>query len=357
MKNIIATLSVLFLLQSCAKSKLENIDIPKSSGNVMVLNGINGSEIGSNAANMVFVDLSKDAQSTLKRADWDLKFYCGSDFRVLINNTTAAMAKVTNKYDLSAVSASDVQGFVWTVDIANPSPITFTKVDDLYGDLTKTIIPEVSAMETENPVIVLGRGEGGAIPKRDLIKLKLKKIFENAYEIKWSKLDENNIHTDTIFKDEQYNFMYFSFDSGVLEKAAPQKPNWDFVWSVSIFHTPYYDEEVAYVFSDMVAINNRAGVRVAEKKYANEHDANNAFENYSLGQVQEEQFSDSLWAIGNKWRSTPAPGESNIPGVKKDRFYILQDPQGNYYKLKFLSFSLEDGGERGRPDIKYILLQ
>ncbi|HTO17334.1 MAG TPA: HmuY family protein [Edaphocola sp.] len=356
MKNIIPLL-LLILLQACAKSKLEKIEVPKSTGSIMVLDGIIANEIGSNAGKMIFVDFSKDAQIQLPRAAWDLKFYCGDEFRVMINNTTAAMAKITSKTKLEDVSEADVQGFSFLVDIANPTPITFTKTDDLMGDLSKTIIPEVKSGDLDNPVVILGRGEGAAIPKRELIKLKLKKILNDAYEIKWSKLNENIIHTDTIYKDNQFNFKYFSFDSGILTAAEPIKPNWDILWSVSLFHTTYNGEEVGYIFSDMVAINNRGGVRAIEKHYPSENEANIAFEKYGLSEAQEENLKDSLWVIGNNWRNTPSPGINLIPGVLKDRFYVVKDPQNNYYKLKFLSFTMEDGGERGRPDIKYILLQ
>jgi hypothetical protein len=51
------------------------------------------------------------------------------------------------------------------------------------------------------------------------------------------------------------------------------------------------------------------------------------------------------------------PGVTNA-GVKTDRFYVLKDSYGNYYKLRFTKFGTgTDGTERGRPEIEYALLK
>ena len=49
------------------------------------------------------------------------------------------------------------------------------------------------------------------------------------------------------------------------------------------------------------------------------------------------------------------PGSTG--GVKTDRFFVIKDCGGNYYKLQFLSFGSGDSGERGRPELQYELLK
>ncbi|MEQ8413220.1 MAG: HmuY family protein [Imperialibacter sp.] len=44
----------------------------------------------------------------------------------------------------------------------------------------------------------------------------------------------------------------------------------------------------------------------------------------------------------------------NLYGVYEDRFYIIKDASGNYYKLKFTA--LMQTGERGKPQIASELL-
>ncbi len=354
MKKLLILTGALSLLLACNKSEIEDIDVPKSTGSTIQVNGLVSNESGASAGNMVFIDFSKDLQIPLVRASWDLAFYCGNQNRVMINNTTSAMAVVVNKTDLDDVTAADVSGETFEVDITDPNPATFQKVDDLGGDLNKTVIPEITA--TASKVIVIGRGTGGGTPRRDMVKAQFRLTESGGYEVKWSKIGENNYQTATIAKDEEYNFKYVSFDNGLLTTAEPGKFNWDIVWGSSIYETLNGSVMSAYIFSDMVAVNYLSGVTTVEKKYDNEAAATQAFDTYSLAEAQSETFDTYRWAIGANWRQTAAPGVTDA-GVNKKRFYIVKDPQGNYYKLKFLSFTTEDGGTRGKPELKYELLK
>lgn len=354
MKQLLFLSGILSLTMACNKSEIEDIDVPKSSGSTIQVNGLVGNESGAAAGNMVFIDFSKDQQTPLVRASWDLAFYCGNQNRVMINNTTAAMAVVVDKTDLDAVTADDVSGETFEVDITNPNPSTFLKLDDLSGDLSKTVIPEITA--TASKVVVIGRGTGGGTPRRDLVKAQFSLAGNGAYQVKWSKLGENNYQTATITKDEAFHFKYVSFDNGLLTTAEPEQFNWDIVWCTSIYETLNGSVMSAYIFSDMVGVNYLSGVTTIEKKYDDEAAASQAFNTYSLAEAQAETLSNYRWAIGANWRQTAAPGVLN-PGVNKKRFYVVKDPQGNYYKLKFLSFTTEDGGTRGKPELKYELLK
>lgn len=355
MKQLLVLTGALSLLLACNKSKIEDVDLPPASpGSTIKVKGLVGSESGTAAGNMVFIDLSKEQQTPLERASWDLAFYCGNQNRVMINNTTAAMAVVVDKTNLDEVSAADVSGQTFEVDITDPNPGTFLKVDDLEGDLSKTVIPEITA--TASKVVVIGRGTGGGTPRRDLIKAQFKLTATGEYEVKWSKIGEQAYQTATIAKEEAYHFKYVSFDNGLLTAAEPNKASWDIVWGTSIYQTPNGSVMAAYVFSDMVAVNYLSGVTTVEKIYNDDATATEAFGTYSLADAQAETFDNYRWAIGANWRQTAAPGIAN-PGVNKKRFYIIKDPQGNYYKLKFLRFTAEDLGTRGEPEFKYELLK
>ncbi len=355
MKKIIITLTLFVFATSCTKSTLEDVTIVASEGNDMTVSGLLGGESsGAAAGNLVFIDFSKDQQTPLERAKWDLGFYCGTQNRVIINNSTAAMAVVIDKTNLDDVTAADVAGQTFEVDITDPNPTTFSKIDDLGGDLSKTVIPEITTLESK--VVVIGRGTGGATPRRDLIKAQFLLTADGHYQVKWSKIGENVYETVIVAKDDNYNFKYVSFDNGLLEKAEPSKYNWDIVWGVSIYKTPNGSQMSAYIFSDMVGVNYLSGVTSIEKKYATVDEAMEAFKNYDLAQAETENFDNYRWNIGAKWRNTAAPGVTNA-GVKKNQFYVIKDPQGSYYKLRFISFSEDDEGKRGEPEIRYELLK
>lgn len=347
-------ISLVFLLVACNKSKLEEVTILPSSGSALVLNGLVGGEDGAAAGNSVFVDFSMDEQATLLRAGWDLGFYCGQLNRVIINNTTAAMAVLTNKSNLEDVTSADAAGLTFEVEIANPSPETFLKLDAIDGDLTKTVIPEINT--TLSPVVIIGRGVGGATPRRVLIKAQFKMNQDGSYLVRWADIDSNNFQSETIAKDDRYHFKYLSFDSGTLEKATPEKKDWDIMWGNSVYQTPNGNQMAAYVFSDIVMLNYLSGVQAIEKVYSTTAEATAQFATYSAQDAQQEVFLSNRWSIGANWRATPAPGVQHA-GVKKDRFYVVKDAEGYYYKLQFLSFSESDGGTRGAPKLEYERLQ
>ncbi|WP_149914215.1 HmuY family protein [Sphingobacterium cavernae] len=53
----------------------------------------------------MYVDLSSDIQTPITRDSWDLGFYSGSDFRVILNNSVSAAATVTAKNSLTEVGS------------------------------------------------------------------------------------------------------------------------------------------------------------------------------------------------------------------------------------------------------------
>ena len=52
-------------------------------------------------------------------------------------------------------------------------------------------------------------------------------------------------------------------------------------------------------------------------------------------------------------------GGSTAPlGIQFDRYYVIKDANGFYYKLRFLTMGLaNDKGDRGRPQIEYALIK
>src|SRR5699024_12297236 len=81
---LLLALGVTLAVTSCKRSDDPVPDIPPSDGTQMTLNGGEG---GSAAENTVFVDLSADKQTPVKRTTWNLGFYNGNQFRVILNST------------------------------------------------------------------------------------------------------------------------------------------------------------------------------------------------------------------------------------------------------------------------------
>ena len=337
---------------ACKKDVDPIFIVPTSAGAEIKLNGIAGTEAGSAAGNAVYLDLSGERQTPVLRAGWDLGFYCGADFRVILNNNSSAAAKVLTKNDLTTVVAADTIGLTLATSQTNPLPQQLAWFDNVAGDLTKTVIPAVSATDADNKVIILNRGTGGGIAVRPWIKLRVLRNAAGGYTLQYAGIQETTFKTIQIPKDVVYHFKFISFENGIVE-AQPEKEKWDLVWSYSVFETNFGAGQVPYNFSDLIAVNYLSGVTVATKIYANATIALSAYDAFNKDSIVNTVTSASRWAIGSGWRSTqPATG------ARLDRFYIIKDATGNYYKFKCLSMGIgNDGGTRGKPEFKYILIK
>lgn len=351
-KKIMLTVTIVATLIACKKDTDPIIVVPPSTGAQVQLNGIAGSEAGSAAGNSVYLDLSADKQTTALRAGWDLGFYCGSDFRVILNNTTSAGAKVLTQNDLTTVGAADTIGLTLATSQTNPLPEQLAWFDNVAGDLTKTVIPAVSATDADNKVIILNRGTGGGIAARPWIKLRVLRNTSGGYTLQYAGIQETVFKILQIPKDAFYHFKSISFENGMVD-AQPEKEKWDLVWTYSVFETNFGAGQVPYNFSDLIAVNYLAGVSVATKIYADVATANAAYTAFNKDSVNNTILVSNRWAIGSGWRSTqPATG------ARTDRFYIIKDANGNYYKFKCLAMGVgTDGGTRGKPEFKYALIK
>jgi hypothetical protein len=326
------------ILASCDKD--DKIVIPPpSDGKTETLSGGAG---GANAANAVYIDFSTDKQDSVARTAWDLGFYSGTDFRVVINNTTAATAKAINKTDLAAVTVADTVGFAASLALGQGAG-TFSIIDDVDGDLTKTVIAAVSATEAENKVYILKPSNGMVAAARDWYKIRIIRNGSN-YKLQYAKLSETAVKTIDVTKDASYNFKYVSLETNGAVNVEPAKANWDIQWTLTTYKA---NPTLPYTYSDYVYINYLAGVQAAEVLTTTA-----TFDAYAEANIAATTFSSSKTVIGGNWRNTQAP-----IGVKTDRFYVVKDGAGNVYKLRFISFHASDGGVRGYPKIEYKLVK
>lgn len=300
--------------------------------------------------NKVFIDISANRQTVVQRTTWDLGFYTGAeDFRVILNSSSAMMAKQINKNDLNTVTAADTVGFSVDVAFNQFAPVTTSLpyIDYPDGDLSKTAIASVSAVASDNKVYIVNRGTGtgNPAPLRGWKKIRVLRNAIGGYTLQYADIDATAFSTLDIAKDDTYFFKYASFDNAVVEVEPPAK-KWDFAWTYFSNVTNFGSGEVPYLFQDIILINRNvsiARVMVSTKPFAN----------FGEADIPAQVFMTAQNAIGADWRSGGGPGTS--PAVRTDRYYIIKDGDNNYYKIRFTS--LTQNGERGYPSFEAVWLK
>ncbi|NHN27054.1 hypothetical protein FIA58_015325 [Flavobacterium jejuense] len=324
---------------------------------------------GPNQQNQVYIDLSTNQQTAILRDSWDLGFSTGSDFRVIINGSIKMAVKQTTSTDISEVQSEDA-----AVAVGYTTYSTMGYVDNPTGILQGTgegegtAIAAISSNNEENKVYLvnLGYEVGTATPTvgsvstdgdaRGWKKIRITKQGDD-YVLQYANLDATTAQSVTISKDSEYNFVFVSLNNGQTVNVQPKKNQWDLNFTGFTNYYPFGTSSITYYFSDFVSTNMLGGTEVYEVLATDATQTELEFENFVLSNVDQSKFTISLTdqrIIGSSWRNGGGP--SSLPSIKDDRFYILKDVEGNFYKLIFLALT-NDNGERGYPVFKYEILK
>lgn len=305
---------------------------------------------GTTYPNKVFIDLSANRGTPILRTAWDLGFYTGAeDFRVILNSSSAMMAKQINKNDLNAVTAADTVGFSTDVAFSQTAPTSASLpyIDYPNGDLTRTAIASVSATAADNKVYIVNRGTGvgNPAPARGWKKIRVIRNASGGYTLQHADISATTFSSIDISKDDVYFFKYISFENGSAA-VEPAKKKWDFAWTYFSNVTNFGTGEVPYLFQDIILMNRN--VQVAKVMVATK-----AFADFGEADLASQTFLTTQNAIAADWRSGGGPGTS--PSVRTDRYYIIKDGDNNYYKVRFTA--LTQNGERGYPAFESVLVK
>lgn len=328
---------------------------------VAVESAIMDPEVGGSAQpNQVFIDLSSESQTVVQRNSWDLGFYAGNEFRVILNNSTSALARAIESTDLTTVTAEDTIGMGAQLDIdaifgslfgAPPAWLDQAQnwTDQPDGSLEGTAIAGISATASENKVYIINRGKNADGTARGWMKAR---ILRNAsgYTLQYAQINATNINEIQIAKNSDYNFNYVSFDQGAVQ-VEPERAKWDIAFTIFTNLLPISaTAKIPYAYNDFV-IQNRANVQVAVVSTEDY-----TYDAFTLANAGELNFSSAITTIGSSWRIVAQPGSDQETGVDTSVFYVLKDSDNNTYKLEFTRMLDAVSGERGYPQIKYDLL-
>jgi hypothetical protein len=334
-----------FSYLGCKKDQTVFNIIAPSAGDTTTLIGRSGLETGDSARNSVFLDLSKNVQTTVARSAWDLGFYSGTGYwRAIINHSNGATITATDKTDLRAVTQADSTSALATsmslTDLAGTAS-TVDPVTGVFGNyIAGTRIDTVYADATLNKVYILNRGRSLNFLNRPWLKFKITRSG-NRYTVNYGALAQTEFNILEVTKDATYNFKYGSFSSTSVS-IEPAKTLWDIEWGKST----YKDAAGTVVTTpDFVLINfanNVTAAKVPTSSYSF-----SAFTKADMDALNP-TFSAERDAIGTSW-FIKSDSRSGL-NINTSQFYLIKDAEGNIYKLNFA------GGSRGNPIVHYILI-
>ncbi|MFK7030895.1 HmuY family protein [Flavobacterium oreochromis] len=321
---------------------------------------------GPNQPNQVFLDLSAVQYKVVKRSTWDLGFYSGKDFRVILNNSIFMATKKTDQTDITLVQNPDKN----VISLGGFNLAKNGYCDDATGILNGsgqgkgTAIEEISAVDNDNKVYLLNLGFeiSSTIPaigsvstegkSRGWKKIRILRYSNNGYRIQYADLSDKDFKEKIIYKDKLYNFTFLNLFKDEIVTVEPKKELWDLCFTTFTNYILSGDDIVTYGFADFVVSNMKGGTLVYEV-----NTSEYSYEKFKKENIIESNFSSSKTdqrIIGSNWRIGGSQF-GGLPSIKTDRFYVLKDIQSNYYKIKFLTLT-NDKGERGNTKIQYSLL-
>ncbi|KQB41625.1 HmuY family protein [Flavobacterium aquidurense] len=311
--------------------------------------------------NQVYVDLSSGKMTTAVRTSWDLGFYGGSEFRIILNSSLKMAAKQLTSTNIDEVQVAD------ETMIISQGQGNATQIDDPTGVFSKSGgIAEVSSTDADNKVYLINMGSNPATTKpatgsegsaggtsRGWKKIRVLKSGSD-YKVQYADIAATTHEEITISKNSAYNFTFLSLLDKKVVSVEPQKNQWDLNFTTFTNIIPGATP-TPYFYPDFVVSNLKGGAKAYQVLTSAF-----AYDAFTLANVDTAKFTEDQRNIGSNWRSTSAAGADGNPVsqfvLKTDRFFVVKDPAGNIYKLKFTG-GANEAGERGYPKFQYAILK
>ena len=345
-----------FISQSCINDNEDPVAVAPSDGA-----RVDPNVGGATQPNQVWFDLGTDTEVVTNRTDWDLAFYSGSAFQVVLNSSIMiAAGKIPNATNIDQVTETSVATLKDQVQVANFNPSNVAYIDDVSGNFPSgyTAIEEIKPSDTDNAVYLVNMGKeiftgsvatgsvatGGE--SRGWMKVQIVRSGD-GYKVKYAELNSTTHKELNIAKNTAYNYNFVSLKNNKEVSVQPEKKKWDICFTV---FTNTITGAGSYIYADFVTVNNVGGAGAYEVVVAAPASGVEAYTNFKASDIDQSKFIyNDQRVIGANWRN---PVGINGLEVYGDRFYVIKDAEGYYFKLRFTRLT-STSGERGFPQFEY----
>lgn len=264
--------------------------------------------------------------------DWELGFECGkSGWHILVNSGSGWFVWNSRSADINANITPPATGFDnWRYDLP---PYTFDST--AVGMWVNVGVQPYTYTHT---VYFLGRMRGSNYLSQK--RIVFDKVDSSVYYFHYKDMDTGFQDTVVIDKKSDVNFVYYSFEERKEKLLEPPKTSYDLVFG------PYYDvAEALGVITPYLVRGAFLNPYLVEARMDTTHD----YETFNYTQINFNAFTTRRNVIGYDWKvpQINVTGNSASYSVVPGRFYIVKTVRGKYYKMKFISYTLD--GNDGYP--------
>jgi len=330
-KNLLPVLLAV-LMVSCAKEDTPYILPPPGELQLM------SAAMGVNYDSQVYVDLASGKMKSVPYRSWDLAFEASeAGFRVYLN--TGKFMFLANTFSTD-FAAADSSGRQWK-----------TETEHLYDDSTAFGDWRAAAATGGGHVCVVDRGRTEHFGAARWRKIQIVSVNASEYVIRFSPYNSSSFTEFTIPKNSDYSLIYFSFENGgSLVDVAPKKTEWNIVFTKYTY--TYYTEPVNSPYRHYMvtgALLNKWAGNMNEQMRKDSTQNYVPFDQFNAEQISKQNFNSLAGTIGFSWKDYDfSLGFIIYP----DRYYLLKDPSGFVYKIRFLDF-YDDQGNKGTARFEY----
>jgi len=348
---------------------------------------------GFNQPNRVYVDLSTGTQTAVARDSWEIAVYNGSQNRVFLNNALlVSAAELEGITDITSVTETTTLTTPMTLNALDqtfsPTTVTVNTVAELMqglpvsyyqygnldagisftdskeGELSGTAFEEVSTTDSSNNVYIVNLGNeiptenNGSLnitgDARGFMKVRVL-TDGNTYTIQYAELTNTTDFSEiTVTKDGSYNVTAVSLTDGQIVSTEPMSSNWDLDFGGVFSYYGSQGIDAGLTYSDYTLHNTLGGVGLYTITIEEDDTTTPSYVDFTYEDITEASFEyNNRAVVGSGWRSVDYM--TGATSVREDRYYVVKDTDGNYYKLRFTAVESETG-ERGYPQFQYELL-
>jgi hypothetical protein len=287
--------------------------------------------IGEDYATQVYFSLNTGQVSSGSYKSWDISFTTGAENPELwMNGGKEVLIYPTGNTNYAAVTAlGEIPATAWKYD--NPS--------GLQG---RSGLGVLSNQNHVGEVMIADDGE------HTYFKLQILEITATQYKIKVGPLETATGTDVTLDKDENYNYVFYSFTGGKV-KPEPPKKDWDFLFTR--YRHVYYGYNPDG--SDFLYLVN--GVLTNPYKTKSGDDTKGyEFYNFTLADAEKYALTANRDIIGFDWKVVDinSGGYTVLPKA----IFVIKDQQDALWKLHFTGF-YDGQGKKGNPSFEYQRLK